>query len=167
MDARRKTRDMVGLPQDDNTRLGCEYSRSARGPQMAFTFSARSASTKRKRHWTSVAEFGPAFGELLLEAGDDAGVHLADARFAEVERGADLLHRHVLVVVEDDDEPFVAIEAAGDQAHQVAVLQAIRWVLGLFVFEDVDLADILVAVGLVPLLAQADQADRGRVAGHL
>ena len=34
--------------------------------------------------------------------------------------GADLLHRHVFVVVEDDDEPLVAIEAAGHQAHQIA-----------------------------------------------
>ncbi len=46
-------------------------------------------------------------------------------------------------------------------------MQAMRRVLGLFVLEDVDLANVLVAVGLVPLLVQADQADRGRVAGHL
>ncbi len=59
-----------------------------------------------------VAEFGPAFGELGLKAGDDAGMHLADARFAQVERGADLFHGHVFVIVEDDDESLVAVETA-------------------------------------------------------
>ena len=41
-----------------------------------------------------------------------------------------------------------------------------RWVGSsrLLVLEDVDLADVLVAVGLVPLLVQADQADGGGVA---
>src|SRR5262249_24643791 len=33
----------------------------------------------------SIREFRPALGELLLQAGDDAGMHLADARFAEVQ----------------------------------------------------------------------------------
>src|SRR5262245_4400323 len=70
----------------------------------------------------SVAKLRPALGEESLEAVDDAGMHLANAAFAEIERGADLLHRHLLVVVEDDDEPLVAVEAARDQAHEVAVL---------------------------------------------
>src|SRR6266545_2029967 len=59
---------------------------------------------------SSVAELRPPFGQLLLEAGHNARVHLADARFGEIQRGADLLHRHVFVVVEDDDEAFVAVE---------------------------------------------------------
>ena len=37
--------------------------------------------------------------QLLLQPGHDARVHLADARLAQVQRGADLLHRHVFVVV--------------------------------------------------------------------
>ena len=41
---------------------------------------------------------------LRLEPGENRAVHLADAGFREVERRADLLHRHLLVVVEDDDE---------------------------------------------------------------
>src|SRR5437868_1613078 len=56
----------------------------------------------------SGAELRPALAELLLQARDDARVHLADPRLAQIERGADLLHRHVFVVVENDDEPFVA-----------------------------------------------------------
>ena len=80
-------------------------------------------------------------------------------RLAQVERRPDLLHRHLLVVVEDDDEPLVAVQALGDQPHQVAVLQPAGRVFGLLVLEDVDLADVLVAVRLVPLLVQADQAD--------
>ena len=49
-----------------------------------------------------------------MQAGNDARMHLADARLAEVERGADLFHRHVFIVIEDDNETFVAVEAAGD-----------------------------------------------------
>ncbi len=119
---------------------------------------------KKESDPISIAEFRPAFCQLRLQPGHDARVHLADARFAQIERGADLLHRHVLVVVEDDDEAFVAIQAARDQAHQVAVLQTVRRVFGLLVFEDVDFAHVLVTVGLVPFLVETDEADRRRLA---
>src|SRR5438552_6603842 len=52
---------------------------------------------------------------LRLEPREDARMHLADARFGQVERRADLLHRHLLEVVEDDDEPLGARETLGDQ----------------------------------------------------
>src|SRR4051812_40255615 len=64
-------------------------------------------------------ELRPPLRELRLQPSDDAGVHLADARLAQVERRADLLHRHVFVVVEDDDQAFVAVQAAGDEPHQI------------------------------------------------
>jgi len=79
---------------------------------------------------------------------------LTDARFAQVERCADFLHRHVFVIVENDDEAFVAIQASRHQSHQIAILQAMRRVLSLLVLKDVDLANILVAVGLVPFLVK-------------
>src|SRR5262245_26053155 len=41
--------------------------------------------------------------ELALQAGDDAAVHLADAAFAQVERGADFFHRQLFVVIQNDD----------------------------------------------------------------
>ena len=43
---------------------------------------------------------------LGLESGQDRRVHLADPALGEVQRETDLLHGHLLVVVEDDDEPF-------------------------------------------------------------
>ena len=49
-------------------------------------------------------------------------VHLADARFGQVERRADFLHRHLFEVVEDDDQPLGAAEALGDQFLQVLAL---------------------------------------------
>jgi hypothetical protein len=104
---------------------------------------------------------------VLLQARDDTRMHLADARFAQVERRADLLHRHVFVIVEDDDEPLVAVEAARHEAHQVAILQAVRRILRFLVLENVDLAHVLVAVGFVPFLVEADETDGGRVAVHL
>src|SRR5689334_12044153 len=90
----------------------------------------------------SGAELGPARRELRLEALDDRGVHLRDPRLAQVERGADLLHGQLFVIVEDDDQPFVAVEALGDHPHEVLALEPARGVLALLVLEDVDLADV-------------------------
>src|SRR5262245_31579786 len=115
----------------------------------------------------SVAEFRAALGELLLQPRDDAGMHLAHAGLAQVESRADLLHRHVFVVVKDDDKALVAVEAAGDEPHQVAVLQTVGGVFGLLVFQNVDLADVFVTVGLVPLFVQAHQTHGSRLADHL
>src|SRR5262245_7226671 len=47
----------------------------------------------------SRAELGPTRRELRLEALDDRGVHLGDARLAQVERGADLLHRQFFIII--------------------------------------------------------------------
>src|SRR5438876_623697 len=85
--------------------LGAAQQNRGEGAHRPFT-PARSTSA-------SVAELRPALGKLRLEPGHDAGVHLADARLAQIQGGADLLHRHVLVIVEDDDEAFVAVQAAG------------------------------------------------------
>ena len=101
---------------------------------------------------------------MALETLDNCAVHLADAAFGQVERGADFFHRHLLVVVEDHDEALVAIEATSDELHQVAVLKPARRVFRLLVLENVDLADVLVAIGLVPLLVQADERDGRRFA---
>ena len=60
--------------------------------------------------------------QLLLQSLHDAAVHLADAAFAEIERRADFLHRQLFVVVENDDQSFVAIQPFGDQSHQVVLL---------------------------------------------
>src|SRR5687768_8378163 len=60
------------------------------------------------------AEFRPATSQLALEALHNRAVHLADAAFRKVERSADLLHRQLFVVVEDDDQSLVAIEALRD-----------------------------------------------------
>ena len=86
-------------------------------------------------------------------------MHLTDAGFGQSQRGANFLHRQLFVVVENDDESFIAIEAFCDQLHDVAFLDPARRVFALGVLDDVDLADILVAVRLVPLLIQADQID--------
>ncbi len=112
-------------------------------------------------------ELGSASAELALQSLNDAAVHLADAAFAEIERRADLLHRQFFVVVEDDDQPFVAVQALGDQPHQVVLLDAASGIFTLLVFQDVDFADVLVAVRLVPLLVQADQVDGVGVEHHL
>ena len=94
----------------------------------------------------SGAELGPTLGELGLEALDDGRVHLGDARLAQVERGADLLHGQLLVVVQDDDQALVAVEALGHHPHEVLALEPARGVLALLVLEDVDLADVAAVV---------------------
>ena len=47
--------------------------------------------------------------QLLLKTLHDTGVHLANPAFAQVESCADFLHRQFLVILENDDEAFVAV----------------------------------------------------------
>ena len=94
-------------------------------------------------------------------------MHLADAAFAQVERCSDFLHRQFLVVVEDDDQSLVTVQALGNQSHQVVFLDTASRVFTLLVLQHVDLANVFIAVGFVPLLIQADQTDGIRVAHHL
>src|SRR3954470_15294971 len=63
------------------------------------------------RAWKSVRpELALPLVEVRLEPLHDARVHLAHPTLAEVQRRPDLLHRHLLVVVEDDDEPLVPVQ---------------------------------------------------------
>ena len=55
------------------------------------------------------SELRAASAELALQALHDRAMHLAHAAFGEIERGADLFHRQLFVVVEDDDQPLVAV----------------------------------------------------------
>src|SRR5262249_47293609 len=112
----------------------------------------------------SVTKLRLPLSQLRLQACDNAGVHLAHARLAQVEGRADLFHRHVLVIVEDDDEALVAIEATSHEPHEIAILQAMRGVLCLLIFQDVDLAYILVTVRFVPFLVEAYQTDGSGIA---
>ena len=98
---------------------------------------------------------------------NDARVHLANAAFAQVECGADFFHRHLFVVVEDDDQTFVAVETFGDQTHQIAFTDTACWIFASFIFKYVDFAYIFVAIGFVPFLVQRYQADGGRIGLHL
>lgn len=84
-------------------------------------------------------------------------MHLADAAFAEIERGADLFHGQLFVIVENNDQAFVAVEAFGDQSHEIIFLNSLGGVFALFVFEDVDFSNIFIAVGLVPFFVQANE----------
>ena len=102
-----------------------------------------------------------------METLDDARVHLAHSAFAQVECRADFLHRHLFVVVENNDQAFVAIETFGDQTHQVAFAGTARGILTAFVFEDIDFPDVFVAVGLVPFFVQRDESDGRSVDFHL
>src|SRR5688500_4892550 len=70
------------------------------------------------------AELAAAAFELALQALHDRAVHLADAAFAQVERRADLFHRQLFVVVQNDDQPLVAVQALGNQPHQVGLLDS-------------------------------------------
>src|SRR5206468_2298661 len=89
---------------------------------------ARRRCTPSWRNWRRCTEsraaldFLLAVGHLRLETCEDAAVHLADARLGEVQGGADLLHRHLLEVVEDDDQPLGAGKSLGDQFLQVLAL---------------------------------------------
>src|SRR5688500_6001907 len=108
-----------------------------------------------------------AIRHLRLEAHEDRAVHLADAGFGEVERRADLLHGHLLEVVEYDDQALGAGEALGDQLLEVLVLYLTDGVGAALVLKHVDLAHVLVAVGLEPLAGEGDDADGAGVLSHL
>ena len=92
--------------------------------------------------------------ELFLETLHNAGMHLADAAFAQIERCADFFHRQFFVVVEDNDQAFVAIETFGDQSHQIAFTDSSSGIFAAFVFENIDFTNIFIAVGFVPLLVE-------------
>ena len=62
-------------------------------------------------------EFRPPTPELVLQTLHDRTVHLADATFGKMECRADFLHRQLFVIVEDDNETFVAIETFGHEPH--------------------------------------------------
>ena len=93
-------------------------------------------------------------------------MHLADTAFTEVERCTDFFHRQFLVVIEDDDQPLVTIESLGDQSQEVVLLAASCGILTLLVIQDIDFADVLLAVRLVPLLVETDQVHRVGIPDH-
>ena len=112
-------------------------------------------------------EFLVFVGHLGFETHDDAAVHLADAGFGEVEGGADFLHGHFFVVVEDEDQAFGAGQALGDEALEVAALDFIGGIGGAAVFEHVNFADVLVAIGFKPFAGEGDLGDGGGILHEL
>src|SRR5262245_47403163 len=74
-------------------------------------------------------KLGPPLTQLSLQPLHDRAVHLADAAFGKIERRPDLLHCQLFVVIQNDDQPLVAIEALGHQPHQVRLLNPLRWIL--------------------------------------
>src|SRR5207249_6011225 len=98
-------------------------------PSIGFSFSSR----------RRLLEFLFAVGHLGFESGEDARVHLADARFGEVQCRADFFHRHLFEVVEDDDEALRAGQALGDQLFEVLALDFADRVGAALVFQHVDL----------------------------
>src|SRR5262245_28707424 len=109
-------------------------------------------------------ELAGAVLHLGLQAGEDGAVHLADARFGEIERGADFLHRHALVVVQDDDQSLGPAEPVGDQVLEVATLNFLDRAVLAVVANDVDLAEFTPAIAARELAGDAVRADGGSVA---
>lgn len=112
-------------------------------------------------------KFWAASTELFLKALDDAGVHLADSAFAEIQSCTDFFHRELFIVIKDNDQAFVAIQSFGDQSHKITLLNTASRVFTLLVFQNVDLSNIFVAIGLVPFLVQRNEIDRASVGFHL
>src|SRR5688572_16508596 len=91
-------------------------------PALHSSFSLHPSSFPSSLRHYRLLEFLPAVGHLGLEAGEDAAVHLTDPALAQVQRRTDLLHRHLLEVIEDDNEPLGPAQALGDQLLQVLAL---------------------------------------------
>ena len=49
----------------------------------------------------------------MLQSLDKAAVHLAHTTFTEVQRGTNLFHRELFIVIQNNDEPFIAVKAFG------------------------------------------------------
>ncbi len=81
-------------------------------------------------------------------------MHLTDTTFGEIKRQSDFLHRHLFVVVEDDDQSFGTGQALGDQPLEVLSLHAAQRILLTGVLDDVDLTHVLAGIGLEPLPGQ-------------
>ena len=63
--------------------------------------------------------------EVALEAFQNAGVHLADAAFGQVQRVADLLHGHFFEVIQDDDQALGPAQAAREPFLYVLALEVL------------------------------------------
>ena len=63
-------------------------------------------------------------------------------------------------------KPLGPAQALGDQFLQIFPLNLADGIGAALVFEDVDLADVFVAVGFKPLSAQRHQTDGAGVLGH-
>ena len=55
------------------------------------------------------SELRAAATELFLEPGHDAGMHLADTTFTQVKRGTNFLHRQFFVIIQNNDQAFIAV----------------------------------------------------------
>ena len=80
-------------------------------------------------------------------------MHLGYSRFGQIERGADFLHRHLFVVIQDDDQPFGAGQALGEQVLKVALLRLDERVFAPLVLDDVYFADVLFTLAITVLSA--------------
>ena len=90
--------------------------------------------------------------QLLLQTLNDAAVHLADPALAQIKRRTDLFHCQFFVVIKNNDQAFVAVEAFCDQSHQVVLLDSASWIFAFLVLKNIDLTDIFVTVRFVPFL---------------
>ena len=86
----------------------------------------------------SGTELDASSSQLLLESLDDAAVHLTDAALAQVQRRSDLFHRQFFIIVEDDDQALISVQAFGDQSHQVIFLDSSGRIFPFLILQDVD-----------------------------
>ncbi len=105
------------------------------------------------------SKFRSATSELDLQSLYDAAVHLADTAFTQIKCGADFLHRQFFVVIKDDNQPLIAIEALRDQSHKIIFLYPPGGIFTFLIFQNVDFTNVLVTICFVPFFVQAYQID--------
>src|SRR5258705_6639715 len=76
--------------------------------------------------------------EAVLQAIEQARVHLADARLGEVHQLADLAHRELLPVLEVDDAVLLHAQLLGDEAQDLLARQPLAGRIAVRVLEDVE-----------------------------
>ena len=91
-------------------------------------------------------------------------MHLANAALRKIKRNPNLFHRELFIIVKNDDHPLVAVETFGHESHEIGFLIPASRIFTLLIFENINLANVLVAVGFIPLFVEADHSDSVGVA---
>ena len=68
----------------------------------------------------------------------NTAVHLADTTFAKIQSCPNFFHCQLFIIVENDNQAFIAVKSFRYQPHQIILLNTAGRILSFFIFKNVD-----------------------------